>query len=100
MKPWDVSVSHASEDKVTFVDPLARRLRQLAVRVWYDRFILAPGDRLSEKIAEGIAQSRCGRLISRRAFIGKHGYKLAEKWNISEANQEPVMHFSRMRRTT
>jgi hypothetical protein len=71
MKSWDIFISHASEDKDAFVDPLAHRLRQLAVRVWYDRFVLIPGDRLSEKIAEGLAQSRCGLLIISRAFIGK-----------------------------
>jgi hypothetical protein len=71
MKPWDIFISHPSEDKATFVDPLARRLKELAVRVWYDRFVLIPGDRLSEKIAEGLAQSRCGLLVISPAFIGK-----------------------------
>jgi hypothetical protein len=41
MTPWDVFISHASDDKEAFVDPLARRLRQLTVRVWYDKFVLA-----------------------------------------------------------
>lgn len=71
MDPWDVFISHASEDKESFVDPLAHRLKELAVRVWYDRFTLVPGDRLSEKIAEGLARSRCGLLIVSKAFIGK-----------------------------
>jgi hypothetical protein len=71
MKPWDIFISHASDDKKGFVDPLARRLRELAVRVWYDQFVLKPGDRLSEKIAEGLAKSRCGLLIISRAFINK-----------------------------
>lgn len=71
MLPWDLFISHSSEDKPDFVDPLAGRLKELAVRVWYDRFILSPGDRLSEKIAEGLAKSRCGVLVLSKAFIGK-----------------------------
>lgn len=71
MTPWDIFISHASNDKKAFVDPLARRLRQLAVRVWYDKFVLLPGDRLSEKIAEGLAKSRCGLLIISPSFISK-----------------------------
>jgi hypothetical protein len=71
MTRWDIFISHASEDKDSFVDPLARRLRQLAVRVWYDEFVLVPGDRLSEKIADGLAKSRCGLLIISRSFLGK-----------------------------
>jgi len=68
---WDVFISHASEDKESFVDPLARRLRDLAVRVWYDKFTLVPGDRLTERIGEGLAKSRCGLLVFSRAFITK-----------------------------
>ncbi len=71
MTPWDIFISHASDDKEAFVDPLARRLRQLAVRVWYDKFVLIPGDRLSEKIAEGLAKSRYGLLVISPAFISK-----------------------------
>ena len=71
MTLWDVFISHASDDKEVFVDPLARRLRKLAVRVWYDKFVFMPGDRLSEKIAEGLAKSRYGLLVISSAFISK-----------------------------
>jgi len=71
MEPWDIFISHASEDKESFVDPLARRLQELAVRVWYDRFVLIPGDRISEKIAEGLAKSRCGLIVISKSFMGK-----------------------------
>ena len=71
MLPWDIFISHASEDKKSFVDPLAHRLRELAVRVWYDRFVLIPGDRLSEKIGEGLVKCRCGLLVISPAFIQK-----------------------------
>ncbi len=68
---WDIFISHASEDKDTFVDPLAKCLRQHEVRVWYDRFVLLPGDRLSEKIGQGLRKSRYGLLVISRSFIDK-----------------------------
>jgi hypothetical protein len=33
---WDLFISHASEDKVGFVKPLATALTSFGVRVWYD----------------------------------------------------------------
>jgi hypothetical protein len=71
MQPWDLFISPASEDKESFVDPLATRLRELAVRIWYDKFTLLPGDRLSEKIGEGLAKSRGGLLVISKAFLSK-----------------------------
>ena len=71
MPKWDIFISHASEDKRIFVDPLAQRLKELAVRVWYDEFVLIPGDRLTEKIGEGLAECRCGLLVLSTAFIRK-----------------------------
>jgi TIR domain len=70
-KEWDVFISHASEDKNTFVRPLAQALDQLGVRVWYDEFTLRPGDSLSTSIDKGIARSLFGLVVISESFIGK-----------------------------
>ena len=57
---WDLFASHASEDKETFVRPLAVLLGSLGVRVWYDEFALTLGDSLSESVDKGLARSRYG----------------------------------------
>lgn len=67
----DVFISHAYEDKETFVRPLAVALRQLGVNVWYDEFSLRPGDSLSRSIDKGIAGSRYGLVVVSRHFIAK-----------------------------
>ena len=72
---WDVFVSHASEDKESFVEPLVYRLQELSVRVWYDKFVLEPGHSLTEKIAEGLANSRSGILVLSPAFLEKNWTK-------------------------
>lgn len=57
---WDVFISHASEDKESFVHPLAEELTRLGVRVWYDKFTLKLGDSLLEKIDYRLRYSRFG----------------------------------------
>jgi hypothetical protein len=69
---WDVFISHAFEDKDSFVRPLAEALRQLGVSVWYDEFSLQVGDSLSRGIDHGIIGSKFGVVVISRAFIGKN----------------------------
>ncbi len=68
---WDVFICHASEDKESFVRPLAESLRRFGVSVWYDEFSLGPGDSLSKGIDKGIAGSSFGVVVISKAFIGK-----------------------------
>lgn len=71
-KQWDVFISHASEDKETFVFPLASALANLGVRVWYDEFSLRVGDSLSRSIDRGLAGAAFGIVVISRAFMHKH----------------------------
>lgn len=68
---WDVFISHATEDKESFVRPLAEALRALGVSVWYDEFTLRIGDSLSRSIDKGIAGSRYGLVVISPHFIAK-----------------------------
>jgi hypothetical protein len=68
---WDVFVSHASEDKESFVRPLAAALQSLGVSVWYDEFSLRTGDSLCRSIDKGIAGSRYGLVVISPHFIAK-----------------------------
>ena len=69
---WDVFVSHASEDKVSFALPLAEALRAQGLKVWFDIFTLTVGDSLRRSIDRGLAQSRFGIVILSEAFFQKH----------------------------
>lgn len=68
---WDVFICHASEDKETFVRPLAVALRSLGVSVWYDEFSLQLGDSISRSIDKGIANSKHGLVVVSVAFLSK-----------------------------
>ncbi|OZB38082.1 MAG: hypothetical protein B7X48_14500 [Acidiphilium sp. 34-60-192] len=68
---WDAFISHAWEDKESFVRPLAIALTALGVDVWYDEFSLEIGDSLSASIDRGLAESRYGIVVLSRAFMRK-----------------------------
>ena len=69
---YDAFICHASEDKNDFVRPLAERLRQEHVEVWYDEFSLNVGDSLRRSIDRGLAQSRFGIVVLSPSFFRKH----------------------------
>ena len=60
---WDAFISHAWEDKESFVRPLAHALTALGATVWYDEFSLKLGDSLSASIDRGLAGSRYGIVV-------------------------------------
>ena len=68
---YDVFICHASEDKKDFVRPLAEKLKQQYVDVWYDEFSLNIGDSLTQKIDEGLAKSRFGIVVLSHNFFNK-----------------------------
>ncbi len=68
---WDAFVSHAWEDKETFVRPLVEALGRLGVSLWYDEVSLKLGDSLSGSIDRGIAKSHNGIIVVSPAFLGK-----------------------------
>ena len=44
--PYDVFLSHSAKDKAV-ARPLAERLRADGVKVWFDQWVLKPGDQVS-----------------------------------------------------
>jgi len=67
----DLFICHASEDKDTFVRPLANILRDYGAEVWYDEFSLRVGDSLSRAIDRGLASTRYGVAVISKAFLSK-----------------------------
>lgn len=67
----DVFISHASEDKDSFVRPLAQRLQNRGYRVWYDEFSLRLGDSLRRSIDYGLANSKYGIVVISPNFLRK-----------------------------
>ena len=50
---FDVFLSHSAKDKAV-VRPLAERLRKDGLKVWFDEWVLKPGDSIAAMIEEGL----------------------------------------------
>lgn len=79
MKKYDAFISYASEDKSDFALPLARKLRSIGIKIWFDDFCLKIGDSLREKIDLGLSNSKYGIVILSSNFFEK-------KWPQKELN--------------
>src|SRR5882672_6752828 len=54
---YDVFLSHSAKDKPV-VREVAERLRKDGLKVWFDEWVLKPGDSIPAKIEEGLERSR------------------------------------------
>jgi len=68
---WDAFISHASEDKENFVKPLALKLHEEGLKVWFDEFTLKIGDSLRRSIDKGLSSSRFGIVVLSHNFFNK-----------------------------
>jgi DNA-binding response OmpR family regulator len=67
----DAFISHATEDKVEFVRPLAEALQSAGANIWYDEFALRLGDSLRRSIEMGLRDARYGVVVLSRSFFLK-----------------------------
>src|SRR5262249_30247917 len=65
---YDLFVSHASEDKAEFVEPLIGVLKGRGLRVWYDSHEIHLGDDFRRKMDEGLVASRFGVVVMSPSF--------------------------------
>jgi hypothetical protein len=69
--PWNAFICHASEDKESFVRPLAEELIKRGIKIWYDEFTLRVGDSLRRSIGRGLAESDYGIVVLSPSFFLK-----------------------------
>lgn len=76
---YDVFISHAWEDKESFVNEFVEELIKKEIRVWYDNERIGWGDSMREKIDEGLRKSRFGIAVLSPDYIADGKY-----WTKSE----------------
>jgi hypothetical protein len=69
---WHVFLCHASEDKDSFVRPLAEELVKRNLKVWFDEFEIMLGDGLMQMIDDGLAKSHFGVVVLSHDFFRKN----------------------------
>ena len=78
---YDVFVSHAYEDKESFVDEFVAALRNQGLKVWYDTDKLKWGSSLREEIDRGLTKSKYGVVVLSPNYINEDKY-----WTKAELN--------------
>lgn len=68
---YDAFISHASEDKGSFVRPLYNYLKRAGLKIWYDELSMEVGDSLRKSIDKGLANSRYGIVIFSKNFLNE-----------------------------
>lgn len=71
---YDVFVSHAWEDKESFVDEFVEELRSKGTKVWYDKTQMKWGDSMRAKIDDGLKKSKFGVAVLSPDYIAEHKY--------------------------
>ena len=94
---YDVFISHASEDKEAFVEPLIAALEGLGLRVWYDRDQIRLGDDFRVKMDEGLRRSRFGVVVLSPSFSkywteSELSALFQQEWALDQKRILPVFH--------
>jgi len=76
--PFDVFLSHSSADKAK-VERIAKRLQEAGLEVWFDKWVIRPGDDILLEIEHGLEGSRTVVLVLSRA-------SMASDWVLLERN--------------
>lgn len=93
-KEFDIFLSHASEDSNNIARPLANRLKELGLTVWFDEITLEIGDKLRDSIDRGLRSSDFGVVILSKNFFSKKWTKagLEGLFVVNESKILPIWH--------
>lgn len=94
VEKYDVFISHASEDKDSFVRELASTLQdKYNIKVWYDELSIKWGDSLRMAIDKGLSNSKFGIVIISKSFIKKGwtNYELDGLFQIEMTNGKTIL---------
>ncbi|MDX6047601.1 MULTISPECIES: TIR domain-containing protein [Bacillus] len=71
-KEYDVFISHAFEDKESFVEPLANALKEAGIKTWYDSDQIGWGQSIRQSIDKGLIKSKFCIIILSQNFLNKY----------------------------
>ena len=71
---YDVFISHATEDKGSFVDEFVDELKKLGIKVWYDTTEIKWGDSMRKRIDDGLRKSKFGIAVLSPNYIADGKY--------------------------
>ena len=78
-KKYDVFISHANKDKLSYVNDLYSVLSDLGIEIFYDSKVLSWGDKWKDVILNGTEQSEFAIIVISENFFGR-------EWTETELN--------------
>ncbi len=72
---FDVFISHASEDKEQFINPLIQDFRNYSITFWLDEFEIGWGSSIIRKLNEGLSNSKFVLILLTDNFLNKNWTK-------------------------
>lgn len=97
-KMYDVFLSHASADKISYVEDLKQTLDILGIDVFYDKDTIEWGDDWKKKIYEGLDKSEFAIIVISGNFFGREWTEQELQSLLSRQNAEgqklilPILH--------
>lgn len=97
-KMYDVFLSHASKDKISYVEELKQTLDILGIDVFYDKDTIEWGDAWKKKIYEGLEKSEFAIMVISENFFDREWTELELKELLERQNEEgqklilPILH--------
>ena len=97
-RKYDVFLSHASADKISYVEDLKQTLDILGIDVFYDKDTIEWGDEWKKKIYEGLEKSEFAIIVISQNFFGRDWTELELQNLLNRQNAEgqklilPILH--------
>lgn len=70
-KKYDVFISHANKDKLSYVNDLNKVIKKLGINIFYDTDVLSWGDNFKQVILDGTAESEFAIIVISKNFFGR-----------------------------
>jgi hypothetical protein len=90
---YDIFISHASADKISYVEELKASLSKLKVNIFYDKDTLQWGDNWKNKILEGVEKAEFAIIVISENFFGREWteIELNEFFNRQNQNGQKII---------
>ena len=98
MKQYDVFISHASKDKVAYVDKLAQAIKDAGLETFYDTDCIEWGDNISETIEAALSNCLLAVVVISKHFFGRQWTEHEIRTLLKRQNEEheklvmPILH--------
>lgn len=95
---YNVFISHASDDKINYVDDLVSEIKSLGVSVFYDTDVISWGDNLKDKIDVALKNCKLAVIIISPSYFGREWTEYEIQTLLLRQNSEnsklilPILH--------